>query len=395
MLLFGFASGLPLFLTNFTLQQWLSESRVSLRAIGATALIGLPYILKPLWAPLADRITPPGGRRRGWLLIVQPLLALAIFGVGQFDPPHALAWLATVATAVAFLSSSQDIVIDAWRIETFPARQQGEALALYVWGYRIAIFVSQSGTIWLSIHLGWHHAYAVMAGLALCGVIPTLLAREPASTGKTASHGPRAAILEPLADLLRRPGAVPMLAFVLLFNLGTAFADTLAAPFYRSLGFDRSAIVLASSMPMIAGGAIGVAVGGVLVRRLGASHAVLVCALIQTSSLLLYLVLAETGADRAILVGKVCLEAFAEGMASAAFLAYLSALCSTAYTATQYALLSALAAVAWRTLAGTSGLIASHLGWVGYFLFAAASCLPAILILLWILSRPAPRPLPA
>ena len=385
MLAFGFASGLPLLLTNFTLQQWLAESHVSLRAIGATALIGLPYTLKFLWAPLADRLAPFGiGRRRGWLLVIQPLLAIAILVLGRSDPSHALGPLAAAAVAVAFLSASQDIVIDAWRIETFPAPQQGQALALYVWGYRIAILVSQSGAIWLSTRIGWHGAYATMAVLAVAGLLPTVLAREPVRTTRSASPGLRGAVVEPLSDFLARPNAAAILSFVLLFQLGTALADNLAAPFYRSLGFDRAAIALSSSAPAITGAALGVLAGGLLVARLGAGRALVVCALVQTGSLLLYVVLAHTGADRAMLVAKVALEAFAEGMASAAFLAYLSSLCSTAYTATQYALLSSLAPLAWRTVAGASGILAARLGWVGYFTFAAAACLPAIFILLWL-----------
>jgi PAT family beta-lactamase induction signal transducer AmpG len=385
MLLLGFASGLPLFLTNFTLQQWLSESHVSLRLIGATALIGLPYTLKFLWAPLADRISLPFGRRRGWLLIVQPLLALAIFLLGRSDPPHALALLAGLAVAVAFLSASQDIVIDAWRIETFPQRHQGEALACYVWGYRIAILVSQAGALRLATLVGWHGAYTVMAALALFCVVPTLIAREPTPAFARAERGLHGAVIAPLADFLRRPAALQTLAFVLLFQLGTAFADNLASPFYHSLGFDRSSIAIASSVPMIAGGAFGVGVGGVLVRRFGAGRALLACAVVQMASILLYVVLAWAGADRSVLIGKSTLEAFAEGMASAAFLSYLSALCSAAHTATQYALLSSLAPLAWRTVAGVSGVIAERLGWVGYFTAAAAACLPAILILTWLL----------
>ncbi len=384
MLLFGFASGLPLFLTNFTLQQWLSESHVSLRAIGATALIGLPYTLKFLWAPIADRVAPLGlGRRRGWLFVIQPLLALAIVRLGFSNPPHALPTIAAAALAVAFLSASQDIVIDAWRIESFPARQQGEALARYVWGYRIAILVSQAGAIWLSTRLGWHGAYAVMAALVLLGLIPTLLAREPVQTNPIA-RGLRGAVLEPLSDFLARPNAAPILAFVLLFQLGTALADNLAAPFSHSLGFDRAAIALASGLPALAGAALGVFAGGRLVRGLGNRRALLICALIQMVSLLLYVLLIRTGADRTILIAKVTLEAFAEGMASAAFLAYLSGLCTAAYTATQYALLSSLAPLPWRTLAGASGAIAAELGWTGYFALSAAACLPAILILLWL-----------
>ena len=393
MLLFGFSSGLPLFLTNFTLQQWLSESHVSLRAIGATALIGFPYTLKFLWAPLVDRVRVPGfGRRRGWLVVIQSCLALALLALGRSDPSHGLERLAILAVLVAFLSASQDIVIDAWRIETFPRRRQGEALALYVWGYRIAIIVSQAGAIDLAGLVGWRGAYTVMAALAFCALLPTFLAAEPAAAtaAATAATGLRGAVIEPLADFLRRPRAGALLAFVLLFHLGTACADNLAAPFYHSLGFDRRAIVEASGGPMIAGVVVGVAIGGLLVRRYGAGRALLACACVQMLSLCLYIVLATAGADNDVLIGKVVLEAFAEGMANTAFLAYLSGLCSSAYTATQYALLSSLASLAWRTVAGASGLIADRLGWTGYFLAAGAACLPAIVILLWLLNREQP-----
>ena len=386
MLLFGFSSGLPLFLTNFTLQQWLSETHVSLRAIGATALIGLPYTLKFLWAPLVDRVRlgrlARRGRRRSWLLVLQPLLAASLLLLGTSNPPHALGALAAAAVLVAFFSASQDILIDAWRIENFAPERQGEALALYVWGYRIAILVSQGGAIFLAGRVGWHGAYAVMAALMGVGFAATLLAPEragPADAPRTA--GLAATFAAPLAEFLRRPRAWQILLFVLLFQLGTSFADTMAAPFYRSLGFDRAAIVVASSLPMLIGGALGVGAGGLLVVRFGAARATLLAGLVQMGSLGLYLVLIAAGPDRAMLVAKVAFEAFAEGLASAAFLAYLSGLCAREFTATQYALLSSLAPLAWRTLAGTSGLIAAAVGWSVYFALTMAACLPALVVL--------------
>ncbi len=386
MLLFGFSSGLPLFLTNFTLQQWLSETHVSLRAIGATALIGLPYTLKFLWAPLVDRVRlgplARAGRRRSWLLVLQPLLAMALLLLGTSDPPHALEALAGAAVLVAFFSASQDILIDAWRIENFSQQRQGEALALYVWGYRVAIWVSQGGAIFLAGRIGWHGAYAVMAALMGVGFAATLLAPERAGSGDTTTRaGFAATFAAPLAEFLRRPRAAKILLFVLLFQLGTAFADTMAAPFYRSLGFDRAAIVVASSLPMLIGGALGVGAGGLLVVRLGAARATLLAGLVQMGSLGLYLVLIAAGADRAMLVGKVAFEAFAEGLASASFLAYLSGLCAREYTATQYALMSSLASLAWRTLAGLSGVIAAAVGWPAYFALTMTACLPALAIL--------------
>ena len=391
MLLFGFSSGLPLFLTNFTLQQWLSETHVSLRAIGATALIGLPYTLKFLWAPLVDRVRlgplARWGRRRSWLLVLQPLLAAALLLLGTGNPPHALEALAGAAVLVAFFSASQDILIDAWRIENFAPERQGEALALYVWGYRIAILVSQGGAIFLAGRVGWHGAYAVMAALMGVGFAATLLAPERPERGDTGRGDAgrdlsfRATFAAPLAEFLRRPRAWQILLFVLLFQLGTSFADTMAAPFYRSLGFDRAAIVVASSLPMLIGGALGVGAGGLLVVRFGAARATLLAGLVQMGSLGLYLALIAAGPDRAMLVGKVAFEAFAEGLASAAFLAYLSGLCAREFTATQYALLSSLAPLAWRTLAGTSGLIAGAVGWPGYFALTMVACLPALALL--------------
>ena len=386
MLLFGFSSGLPLFLTNFTLQQWLSETHVSLRAIGATALIGLPYTLKFLWAPLVDRVRlrplARRGRRRSWLLVLQPLLAGAILLLGASDPPHALEALAGAALLVAFFSASQDILIDAWRIENFAAERQGEALALYVWGYRIAILASQGGAIFLAGRIGWHGAYAVMAALMGVGFAATLLAPERPPADETPRRaGLAATFAAPLAEFLRRPRVGQILLFVLLFQLGTSFADTMAAPFYRSLGFDRAAIVVASSLPMLIGGALGVGAGGLLVVRFGAARATLLAGLVQMLSLGLYLVLIAAGPDRAMLVAKVAFEAFAEGLASASFLAFLSGLCAREFTATQYALLSSLAPLAWRTLAGTSGVIAGAVGWSLYFGLAMAACLPALALL--------------
>ena len=403
MLCFGFASGLPLLLTNFTLQQWLSESGVSLRAIGATALIGLPYVLKFAWAPIFDRVRPGPlarlGRRRGWLVPVQAALALALLALGRSHPPHALALLAALAVAVAVLSASQDVLIDAWRIETYPASRQGNALAAYVWGYRLAMLVAQSGTLLLAGRIGWHGAYAVMAALALAGIVPTLAApRTPASVARetapppAGSAGLHAAVIAPLADLLRRERAGSVLALVLLFQLGTALADTVAVPFYRALGFDRAAIAVAASVPALLGAVVGAGIGGVLVARVGARRALLATACVQMASLSLYLVLADTGGVRDVLVAKVALEAAAEGMASAAFLAWLSGLCSAAYTATQYALLSSLAPLAWRTLAGTSGVLASRLGWSGFFVLAIVASLPAIVLIARLADAPAPAP---
>ncbi len=395
--LLGFASGLPIYLTFFTLQQWMSESGVSLRAIGLTASIGLPYLLKFLWAPLLDRL-PPGplrafGRRRGWLLPLQAALSLAIIAMALSDPHDRPRGLVIAALGLAFFSASQDVVIDAWRIESFSARSQAAALGIYVWGYRIAMQVSGAGAIWLAGRLGWHGAYLAMAALSLVGPLAVLSAREPALPATVAVQGRgwsdalRERVLAPLADLLVRPGAGWVLAFVLLFNLGTQLADTMAAPFYHALGFARDQVALANGLPALAAALGGAAASAILVARFGGSRVLILSALVQMLSMGLYLALYRAGPATPMLLAKVTLEGFAEALAQTTFLTYLSRLCSAEYTATQYALLSSMAPIAWRTLGGATGIMAQGLGWPAFFTVTILCALPGILIMSYLLRR--------
>jgi len=399
---FGFASGLPLPLSAFTLRQWLTEGHVSLVAIGLTANIGLPYALKFLWAPLLDQAQPPlglarFGLRRGWLLLIQPLLALACAALALGDPA-APAKLAMAAILVAFLSASQDIGIDAWRIETFPARLQGAAMAAYVWGYRVALLASGSGAIWFSSRVGWHAALLTVAVLAGLGCCVTLLADEPAPRVRAAVHGfalrLRMAVIEPFAEFVRRPGAGWVLAFVMLFKLGEALAGTMAVPFYRAMGFDRVQVAQAIGPQALVASLAAAAVGGWLVVRIGSGRALVITGFVQMASQGLYFALAASGGDGRILVAKVILENIAEGMADAAFIAYLSGLCSSAFTATQYALLSSLAAVGLRTVGGFSGYLAEALGWERFYALTIFAALPAMLIMLQLLRRTPALPAP-
>ena len=399
---FGFFAGLPLPLSGFTLRQWLTEGGTSLAAIGLTANIGLAYTLKFLWSPILDQTRPPGplarfGRRRGWLLAIQPLLALACVALATADPHRAPTQLLVAAIAIAFLSASQDIVIDAWRIETFPERAQGIALAFYVWGYRLALLIAGAGAIGLVGTLGWRGSLLTMACLVLSGTIATLLAREPVSALATASTHVaarfRAAIIDPFTDFWRRPGAAHILAFVLLFKLGEALAHTMAVPFYNSLGFDRAQIALATGIPSLIASLAGALAGGWLVIRIGTGRALVLTGFVQMASMTLYFALAVSGGETHILLAKIVLESFAEAMADAAFLTYLSSLCSVAFTATQYALLSSLAAVGLRTIGGFSGLMAQALGWVPFYALTIFAAVPAMLLMLGLLRRfpPAPR----
>ena len=394
---YGFAAGLPLPLSTFTLRYWLSESGATLSVIGLTANIGLAYSLKFLWSPVFDHVSPPGparrlGQRRGWLAAIQPALAAAAALLALSNPAISPVTSIMAAALVAFLSASQDIAIDAWRIETFPQRSQGSALAVYVWGYRFAMLASTTGVIWASGLVGWHGALLGIAMLLLLGPLVTLLApgqarvEIPVMAGGTIASRARHAVIDPLLDFLTRPGAVPILVFVALFKLGEAMGGIMTAPFYRSLGFARTAIAGAGPFSLVATLA-GITLGGWLVARLGVGRALLWTGSAQTVAMTMYLVLAYAPGQLAVLYGTVATEAFAQGMADAAFLTFLSGLCSRAFTATHYALLSSIPALAIHTIGGFSGMAAAAAGWVAFYAFCTLAALPAMGLMVILLKR--------
>jgi len=395
---FGFVAGLPLPLSGFTLRQWLAEGGAPLAVIGLTANIALAYSLKFLWAPSLDNLSPPGplrhlGRRRGWLAAIQPALVLAAVALALSNPAVSPGPALAAAAVVAFLSATQDIAIDAWRIEVFPQRQQGMALAAYVWGYRIALLIATTGVLAAVGWIGWHGALLGLAGLLALGLLVTLAAPEPdlpASVIGVLPAGPwgrlRRAVLEPLGEFLSRPGAWTVLAFVALFKLGEAMAGIMTVPFYRALGFDRPTI--AGVGPFSLGGTMaGIALGGWLVARIGVGRALLWTGWAQTAAMAMYLILAFYPGERTMLFATVLTEAFVQGMADAAFLTFLSGLCSLAFTATHYALLSSLASIAIHTLGGLSGVLAGSVGWKAFYALCMLAALPSMGLMLYLLRR--------
>jgi MFS transporter, PAT family, beta-lactamase induction signal transducer AmpG len=393
---YGFVAGLPLPLSGFTLRLWLSEGGVSLAVIGLTANIALAYSLKFLWAPVLDNASPPGplrrlGRRRGWLAAIQPALAAAAALLALSDPAHLPLLSLALAALVAFLSASQDIVVDAWRIEAYPSHRQGAAMAAYIWGYRVALLIATTGVISVVSAIGWHLALVGIAALIGCGLFVTLLAPEPPAVERhptTAGIAARLAhaVIEPLRDFLSRRGALLILAFVALFKLGEAMAGIMTAPFYRALGFSREAIA-ATGWFSLGGTLAGIALGGWLVSRIGTGRALLRTGWAQTLAMAMYLVLAVSAGEHHVLYGTVTTEAFAQGMADAAFITYLSGLCSRAFTATHYALLSSLAAIAVHTIGGVSGVLAARLGWIGFYALCMFAALPSMALMLLLLRR--------
>jgi PAT family beta-lactamase induction signal transducer AmpG len=398
----GFSSGLPLLLVFGTLSFWLSEAGVSRTAIGFFVLVGISYSFKFLWSPLIDRLPLPiltrrMGRRRSWALVIQVPLMVAIFALGSTDPKAALGMTALLAVIVAFLSASQDIVIDAYRIELLRPEEQGAGAAATQWGYRFGTLAGSTGALNAAEFGGWHVAYTIMAALMLVGIVSVLLTREPAvpatvlparhaGTGKVVAWI-RQSVIDPFADFMQRRGWVAVLCFIVLYKLGEAMAGAMASPLYRELGFSKADVGDIGKLVGLAATLSGVAIGGIAVARLGMMRALLLGGVLQMLSNLLYVALLASGQDNVMLAISIFGENFTGGMASAAFVAYLSSLCNVAFTATQYALFSSLAAVPARFLSAPSGWLVDQMSWGPFFLLSTIICLPSLVLLIWMQRR--------
>jgi len=400
-LLMGFASGLPLALTFGTLSFWLSEVGISRTSIGLFALVGISYSLKFLWSPAIDRLPIPIltarlGRRRSWALAIQPTLALAIIALGLTDPKSDPGATAIMAVVVAFLSASQDIVIDAYRIELLRPEEQGAGAAATQWGYRFGMLAASAGALYAASFGGWSFAYGLMAALMFVSMAAVWFTPEPggirpleplsgdSSFARVAAWLGRA-VVAPFADMLGRRGAIVILCFVILYKFGDALAGTMSNPLYVSLGFTKVEVANIGKAYGFVANLAGLAAGGVVVLRLGTLRALLVCGILQTLSNLMYVLQAWVGHDLPTLALTIGIESLTGGMGSAAFVAYLSGLCNLSFTATQYALLTSLAAVGRTTLSASGGALADALGWSPFFVLATVAGLPGLTLLAWIM----------
>jgi PAT family beta-lactamase induction signal transducer AmpG len=405
-LFLGFASGLPLALTGTTLQAWLTEEGVSLTSIGLFAAVGLPYSLKFAWAPVVDAVDVPVlgrwlGRRRAWLIASQLGLAAAVVALGGSQPATDPLRTAALALLVSFCSATQDIVVDAFRIESLETSRQAAGMANYVAGYRVAMLVSAAGALELaslfqrSGHPGaaaWLPTYAIMASLVLVGTVTVLLSREPVAPPEAAGPAAKrfaAAVLDPFVDFARHRGWVVILLFVVLFKLGDALAGNMTAAFVlRGVGFDKTEYARVVKVFGFAAVLLGGFAGGWIYRAAGTVRSLWIAGIVQMASNLMFVWQALVGRDLGALVLTIAIENLAGGLGTVIFVAYLSGLCrNRAYTATQYALLSALAAVG-RTLLSTSGgWFADHLGWVTFFLLTTGAAVPGLVLLWWLTRR--------
>ncbi len=386
----GFSSGLPLYLTGQTLQAWMTREGVSLETIGIFSLVGMPYTLKFLWAPLVDRYgLGVLGRRRGWMAATQALLLLAIGVLGTLNPSTAPLAVASVALGVALLSATQDISVDAYRTDLLPERERAAGTATFVMGYRLALIAAGAGALILSDHLGWRTVYWVMAGLMLLGVAATLRAPEP--QGVPAPPSLAAAVIDPLREWFSRPAAVSVLVFLVLYKCGDEVARGMITSFLVKQGFSNTEIGAVNQGFGMAATIVGVFFAGGFVAKLGVRRALLVFGILQAATNGLYLLLALGGKSYALLWASIGADNLTGGMATAAFVAFLMGLCDRRFTATQYALLSSLAAFGGRLLSSGSGYVAERVGWPGFFAVTIALAVPGLVMLRFLPQRLRPE----
>ncbi len=383
LILLGFASGLPLFLTGSTLKAWMTDEGLSLGTIGLFSFVTLPYSLKVLWAPFLDRYALPGlGRRRGWMLVMQGAMALALMLLAQTQPRLDLPRVVLLALAVAVASATFDIAVDAWRAEALEQKQLGLGNSIHIAAYRVAMLVSGGLAMILAQAFGWRATYLAMAGLTLLGMVGTWLATntdESAPVPRTFLD----AVTGPLLDLLQRKGIGYLLAFAVFYKLGDWLAESMTMPFLlRGMGFTKLQIGTVQKTTAMVAIILGGLLGGWMLTRMSLRKALWICGFVQAGSILGFWAISLLGRHLPLLVAANSLENLAYGMGGSAFAALLMGSCNLKYTGTQYALFSALMAMPRTLFAGGTGFLADRVGWTLYFPLCAAAAIPGLLLLL-------------
>jgi MFS transporter, PAT family, beta-lactamase induction signal transducer AmpG len=418
MLFLGFSAGLPFYLVYSTLSAWLRQAGIQRSTIGMLAWVGILFSIKFLWAPVVDRVPPPLlqrllGRRRGWMLLAQLGIALGLFNISLCDPAGGVRPLALWALFTTFCAATQDIALDAWRIESAELQMQGAMLGAYQIGYRVALICGGAGALALASAAGWHTSYASMAALVAVGIVTTLLVREPSAAAARTSvareervvawlerraHWPQGlrhagewfltAVICPLTDFFARYGtplALLTLAFISVYRLTEFAMGSMVNPFYIDRGFTLAQIATVVKLYGLAMSMVGVLLAGVLIARLGLLRSLLLGSVLIILSNLGYALLASVHAPTLLGLGAVNgLDNFALAMHGTALLAFLSGLTSARYTATQYALFSSLYALPGKILEGTSGMVVDRVGYPSFFVYTATLALPGLALLWWL-----------
>ena len=392
-LLLGFSSGLPFLLLSLSIvPYWLAKGGDIITAVRLLVLVSLVYTLQIVWAPVVDHVNLPVltrtfGRRRGWALASQVGLIAAILAMGATDP-SATPWATAIfALFVAFFSASQDVVIEAYRIEILRDDEQGAGASMINIGYRVGLLVVGTGAISLSDLVGWFWVFAVMSALMLVGVVTVLLCPEPAIKRKApvGISRFRYAIVAPLKDLMSRRGWLVILGFILFYVFGNAIGREMAVPFYVELGFSKKEIGFIVGFYGLFATMAGYLFGGVVVARYGILKALLIGAVLQVATNLLFAAQAVVGHDLPMLRVTLWSDNFTGGMASVALIAYVSSLCDSRFTATQYPLLGLIMSLGRSLLSASNGWLADHLEWVSFFVATSAFVLPGLLMLVWVM----------
>ncbi|MDP1956191.1 MAG: AmpG family muropeptide MFS transporter [Polaromonas sp.] len=411
MLLLGFSAGLPLLLVFGTLSFWLREAGIDRTTIGYLSWVGLAYGFKWVWAPLVDRLPIPVltrllGRRRSWLLLSQAVIMAALVGMALTDPKLALLPVVWCALAVAFASATQDIALDAFRIESAEVQRQAALAAAYQTGYRMAMIWAGAGVLWIAAraevvnaagvasyqHGAWQTAYLVMAASMLLGVVTVLFSPEPARRelppARNAAEWLHSALVEPFADFLRRYGkhAVLILMLIAVYRISDVVMGIMANPFYVDMGYTKDEVATVTKIYGVIMTLVGAFLGGVLAMRFGVMRVLMLGAVLSAASNLLFAWLGSRGHDVQALVFVISADNLSSGIASAAFIAYLSSLTNINYSATQYALFSSMMLLLPKFLAGYSGVFVDAFGYANFFTVTALLGLP-VLLLVWLASR--------
>ncbi len=371
---------MPLALTGATLQAWMKSEKVDLSVIGLFSLVGMPYALKFLWAPLMDRFIPPFlGRRRGWILIAQIFLILSISAMAFVHPSAAPAVTAGLAFLICFFSASQDIVIDAYRTDLLPSEELGLGASFHVTGYRIAMLVSGSLALILADHLSWPQVYFTMAAAMSIGVIASLIAPELEQTSPPKSL--REAVVLPLVEFFQRTGAFEVLAFLLFYKIDVVMAVALTTPFMLDLGFSNTDIGAVTKSVGLVATIVGSLAGGALMVPLGLYRSLWIFGLVQGISTAAFICLAHVGHVYSAMVTAIAAENFCSGLGNTAYFAFMMSMCNKRFTATQFALFSSFMAFT-RVVGGApTGFLVKALGWQNFYVVCIFAMIPGLLLL--------------
>lgn len=378
--LMGFASGTPMLLTLRTLQAWMTDAQVDLATIGFFAWAGLPHTLKFLWSPVFDRYSLPLGRRRGWLLLIQIALAIGIASMALTDPQNHTLALAGIVVIVSFLGACQDIVADAYRREILSDKELGLGSSVFISGYFTAMWVTGGFALGLAQFISWPQVYLSMAAVMVVGIASTLWAEEPQITERTPTNFKEATI-DPLMEFFRRGGAIWVLCFVLFFKMGDAIAGAMLTPYYLKMGYSKleiAAIAKTLSLPFkILGGFMG----GALILRWGLMPCLWLFGILQALSTFGFITLSLIEHNQALLGTVILFEDVTAAMGTSAFVAFIGSMTNRKFTATQYALLSALSGVPLRIFSGFAGLMVESIGWIPFFTVCTCLALPGLALI--------------